>query len=100
MEQELTTSLKKVVKGTGIVFVGTVLGTFLGFVFRVIVVRYIINGSIFHLTFTPWNNKASKNRKCRVFNGPKIWASFLVLRSNKYFGSFFFRLCEYDPKIY
>ena len=41
MEQELTTSLKKVVKGTGIVFVGTVLGTFLGFVFRVIVVRYI-----------------------------------------------------------
>lgn len=60
MQQELATSLKKVVKGTGIVFVGTVLGTFLGFVFRVIVVRYVINGSIFYLTFTPWNNKASK----------------------------------------
>ena len=41
MNQELTTSFKKVVKGTGVVFIGTILGTLLGFVFRVIVVRYI-----------------------------------------------------------
>jgi len=41
MEQELTTSLKKVVKGTGIVFVGTVLGTLLSVISRILVVRYI-----------------------------------------------------------
>ena len=41
MNQELTTSFKKVVKGTGVVFIGTILGTLLGFIFRVIVVRYI-----------------------------------------------------------
>ncbi|CAD7779289.1 Polysaccharide biosynthesis protein [Candidatus Methanoperedenaceae archaeon GB37] len=41
MNQELTTSFKKVVKGTGVIFTGTILGALLGFIFRVIVVRYI-----------------------------------------------------------
>lgn len=52
MEQELTSSLKKVVKGTGIVFAGTILGTLLGFVFRVIVVRYITKSEYGLLSLT------------------------------------------------
>jgi len=33
-------------------------------------ILYYINGSIFYLTFIPWNNKASEKGKCRVFNDP------------------------------
>jgi O-antigen/teichoic acid export membrane protein len=50
MEQGLTDSLKKVVKGTGIVFAGTILGTLLGFVFRIVVVRYITKAEYGHLS--------------------------------------------------
>ena len=35
------TYLKAIAKGTGLVFIGTVLGTLLGLILRVIVVRYI-----------------------------------------------------------
>jgi len=38
---DLEIPLKKVVKGAGIVFIGTILGTILGLITRVIVVRYI-----------------------------------------------------------
>jgi len=39
--QDLNTSLKKVAKGTGLVFIGTILGTLLGLITRIITVRYI-----------------------------------------------------------
>ena len=39
--ENLNTSLKKVAKGTGLVFIGTILGTLLGLITRIITVRYI-----------------------------------------------------------
>ena len=39
--ENLNISLKKVAKGTGLVFIGTILGTLLGLITRIITVRYI-----------------------------------------------------------
>ena len=41
MSEIVNQSLQKIAKGTGIVFVGTIIGMLLGFVSRVIIVRYI-----------------------------------------------------------
>ena len=41
MSEIVNQSLQKIAKGTGIIFIGTIIGMFLGFVGRVIVVRYI-----------------------------------------------------------
>ena len=41
MSEIVNQSLQKIAKGTGIVFVGTIIGMFLGFVSRIIIVRYI-----------------------------------------------------------
>lgn len=40
MSEIVNQSLQKIAKGTGIVFIGTIIGMFLGFVSRVIIVRY------------------------------------------------------------
>ena len=39
--EDLNTSLKKVAKGTSLIFIGTILGTLLGLITRIITVRYI-----------------------------------------------------------
>jgi len=41
MSEIVNQSLQKIAKGTGIIFIGTIIGMLLGFVSRVIVVRYI-----------------------------------------------------------
>ena len=41
MSEIVNQSLQKIAKGTGIIFVGTIIGMFLGFVSRIIIVRYI-----------------------------------------------------------
>ncbi|MGB2728288.1 MAG: polysaccharide biosynthesis-like protein [Halobacteriota archaeon] len=40
MSEIINQSLQKIAKGTGIVFIGTIIGMLLGFVGRVIIVRY------------------------------------------------------------
>ena len=42
MSEIVNQSLQKIAKGTGIFFVGTIIGMLLGFIGRVILVRYII----------------------------------------------------------
>lgn len=41
MSEIINQSLQKIAKGTGIIFIGTIIGMLLGFVSRVIIVRYI-----------------------------------------------------------
>ena len=41
MSQIVNQSLQKIAKGTGIIFIGTIIGMLLGFVGRIIIVRYI-----------------------------------------------------------
>jgi len=41
MSEVVDQSLQKIAKGTGIIFIGTIIGMLFGFVSRVIVVRYI-----------------------------------------------------------
>jgi len=41
MSEVVNQSLQKIAKGTGIIFVGTIIGMLLGFVSRIIIVRYI-----------------------------------------------------------
>ena len=41
MSEIVNQSLQKIAKGTGIIFIGTIIGMLLGFVSRVIIVRYI-----------------------------------------------------------
>jgi len=41
MSEIVNQSLQKIAKGTGIIFIGTIISMFLGFINRVIVVRYI-----------------------------------------------------------
>ena len=41
MSEIVTQSLQKIAKGTGIIFTGTIIGMLLGFVGRIILVRYI-----------------------------------------------------------
>lgn len=57
MSETVNQSLQKIVKGTGIVFLGTIIGMFLGFVSRVIVIRYITLSEygIFSLAVTLMN---------------------------------------------
>jgi len=40
MSEVVDQSLQKIAKGTGIIFVGTIIGMLLGFVGRVVIVRY------------------------------------------------------------
>jgi O-antigen/teichoic acid export membrane protein len=41
MSEIVNQSLQKIAKGTGIVFIGTIIGMLLGFIGRVLLVRYI-----------------------------------------------------------
>ena len=41
MSETVNQSLQKIAKGTGIIFTGTIIGMFLGFIGRIILVRYI-----------------------------------------------------------
>ncbi len=41
MSEIVNQSLQKIAKGTGIIFIGTIIGMLLGFVSRIIIVRYI-----------------------------------------------------------
>jgi O-antigen/teichoic acid export membrane protein len=41
MSEIINQSLQKIAKGTGIIFIGTIIGMFLGFIGRIILVRYI-----------------------------------------------------------
>ena len=54
MSEIVNQSLQKIAKGTGIIFVGTIIGMLLGFVSRVIIVRYITQTEygIYCLAFT------------------------------------------------
>jgi len=40
MSEIVNQSLQKIAKGTGIIFIGTIIGMLLGFVGRVVIVRY------------------------------------------------------------
>ncbi len=42
MSEIVNQSLQKIAKGTGIIFIGTIIGMLLGFVSRIIIVRYIL----------------------------------------------------------
>ena len=41
MSEIVNQSLQKIAKGTGIIFIGTIIGLLLGFIGRIILVRYI-----------------------------------------------------------
>jgi O-antigen/teichoic acid export membrane protein len=53
MSKIVNQSLQKIAKGTGIIFIGTIIGTLLGFVSRIIIVRYITQSEygIYSLAF-------------------------------------------------
>jgi len=53
MSEIINQSLQKIAKGTGIIFIGTIIGMLLGFVGRVIIVRYITQSEygIYSLAF-------------------------------------------------
>jgi len=54
MSEIVNQSLQKIAKGTGIIFIGTIIGMLLGFVSRVIVVRYITQSEYGIFSLAHW----------------------------------------------
>ena len=65
MSEIVNQSLQKIAKGTGIIFIGTMIGMLLGFIGRVILVRYITQTEygIYCLEEAVQQSKNSRKRK-------------------------------------